>query len=281
MRIKKIGILFHPMLEATRLKAQELSAFLESQHIQVWACSAWEADKAAESLADTDLILTAGGDGTILRAAQVVLKKDIPILGINMGTLGFMTEIQAAEAISKLPELLNGNGWLDERSLLEAQLLPASEKTASPGIIFALNDVVLARGAIAKLIQVNASVDDKPLTIYRADGVIAATATGSTGYSLAAGGPVLYPQSEDYLLVPIVSHLTPGHSLVLPAKAEVKLQLITNSQATLSIDGHINIPLNSGAVICIRRSLHKIKFLRLREQQYFFNVLEEKLRGKR
>ena len=281
MQIKKIGILFHPMLEATRLKAQEVAAFLESQDKQVWYCSAWEADKAAENLETTDLVLTTGGDGTILRAAQVVLHKDIPICGINMGTLGFLTEIKADEAVEKLPELLSGVGWLDERSLLEAQLLPADDKAGTPGVIYALNDVVLARGAVAKLIQVNAFIDDKTLTTYRADGVILATATGSTGYSLAAGGPVLYPQSEDFLLVPIVSHLTPGHSLVLPAKAEVKLQLITTSQATLSIDGHINIPLISGAVIRIRRSSRKIKFLRLSGQQYFFNVLEEKLKGKR
>jgi NAD+ kinase len=280
MHMKKIGILFHPMLETTRLKARELTTYLESQGIQVWTCSAWESDKAAEYLDNTDLVLTTGGDGTILRAAQVVLKKSIPILGVNMGTLGFLTEFKADEALNRLAELLNGNGWLDERSLLQAQILPDGEKAAA-GLLYALNDIVLARGAVAKLIQVSAAIDEKPLTIYRADGVIMATATGSTGYSLAAGGPVLYPQCEDYLLVPIVSHLTPGHSLVIPSQAEVKLQLITTSQATLSVDGHINMPLSNGAVIRIRRSPLKIKFLRLSEQQYFFSTLEDKLKGKR
>jgi NAD+ kinase len=281
MLIKKIGILFHPMAEATRLKAQELAAFLTSRKVETWFCSAWEADKAAENLKGTDLVLTTGGDGTILRGAQVVMKQQIPITGINMGTLGFLTEIKADEAISQLEQILAGEGWLDQRTMLEARLISTEGENSPPAPFYALNDVVLARGSVAKLIQVNASIDDKPLTTYRADGVILATATGSTGYSLAAGGPILYPKSEDFLMVPIVSHLTLGYSLVLPAGSTVKLQLFTTTQATLSIDGHINIPVNSGAAIGIRRSEFKIRFLRLRQQHYFFNVLEEKLRGKK
>jgi NAD+ kinase len=281
MLIKKIGILFHPMVEATHLKAQELAAFLKSRELEVWYCSAWEADRAAENLKGTDVVLTTGGDGTILRAAQVVSKHNIPITGINMGTLGFLTEIKADESIDQVKRILNGEGWLDQRSMLEAQLLATDGEKSPPSPFYALNDVVLARGAIAKLIQVNASIDDKPLTTYRSDGVILATATGSTGYSLAAGGPILYPQSEDFLMVPIVSHLTLGYSLVLPSSSEVKLQLYTTTQATLSIDGHINIPVTSGASLRIRRSEFKIRFLRLRAQHYFFNVLEEKLRGKK
>jgi NAD+ kinase len=281
MLIKKVGILFHPMVEATRLKAQELVAFLDSRKVESWFCSAWESDKAGENLKGTDLVLTTGGDGTILRAAQVVLKYNIPIAGINMGTLGFLTEIKAEEAIAQLHQILAGEGWLDQRTMLEAQLSAADGEISPKSPFYALNDVVLARGAIAKLIQVTANIDDRPLTTYRSDGVIVATATGSTGYSLAAGGPILYPQSEDFLMVPIVSHLTLGYSLVLPSSSTVKLQLYTTTQATISVDGHINIPVSTGAAIRIRRSEFKIRFLRLRQQHYFFNVLEEKLRGKK
>jgi NAD+ kinase len=277
MLIKKIGILYHPMAEATRLKAQEISAFLKAKNREVWSCSAWEADTAALNLPDTDLVLTTGGDGTILRAAQIVLRYQIPITGINMGTLGFLTEIKKDEAFVQLEQILNGEGWVEQRTMLEAQIV--NSNLASP--LYALNDVVLARGGIAKLIQVNASIDEKPLTTYRADGVILATATGSTGYSLAAGGPILYPQSGDFLMVPIVSHLTLGYSLVLPSSSTVSLQLYTTNQATLSIDGHINIAVNSGTIIRIRRSEFYTRFLRMRQQHYFFNVLEEKLRGKK
>jgi NAD+ kinase len=147
--------------------------------------------------------------------------------------------------------------------------------------MYALNDVVLARGAIAKLIQVDARIDERPLTRYRADGVVLSTATGSTGYALAAGGPVIYPQSPDLLLVPIVSHLSLRYSLVIPETSTVRLQLISTSQATLSIDGHINIPVSNGAVITVKSNSRKTRFLRLQPPEHFFSVLEEKLRGRK
>jgi NAD+ kinase len=281
MTIKKIGILYHPMAEATYVKAQEVSKFLISRDVKNWICSAWETEKAIASLDGTDLLLTTGGDGTILRAARVALENQIPITGINMGTLGFLTELKADEALEQLPDLISGKGWMDERAMLEAQLIPDENKSSRPVVFYALNDVVLARGAIAKLIQIQASIDDKPMTVYRADGVILSTATGSTGYSLAAGGPILYPQSTDILLVPIVSHLSLDYRLVLPSTSIVKLQLVTTNQATLSIDGHMNIPLSNGAVVTIKSSAKKTRFLRLHQQNYYFNVLEEKLRGKK
>ncbi len=281
MKIKKIGILYHPMVEATCIKAKELTDFLNSKGVDVWTCSAWETEKAITNLDTTDLLLTTGGDGTILRAAQVALGKQIPITGINMGNLGFLTELKANEAIDQLPALLEGKGWIDERAMLEACLIPAETNGNMPAVFHALNDIVLSRGAIVKLIQVNTSINDKPLTNYRADGVILSTATGSTGYSLAAGGPILYPQSTDFLLVPIVSHLSSDYRLVLPASSTIKLQLISTNRATLSIDGHINIPVPNGAVVTIKQSVQKTRFLRLHPQDYFFNLLEEKLRGKK
>ncbi len=247
----------------------------------MWSCSAWETAQASSLLDGTDLILTCGGDGTLLRAAQAALNHQTPITGINMGNLGFLTEFKADEALQKLPELLAGKGWIDERAMLEARMVNADSNTNPAVSFYALNDIVLARGAIVKLIQVEAEIDGKPVTTYRADGVILSTATGSTSYALASGGPVLYPYSTDFLLVPIVPHLTNGYSLVIPTSGVVNLKLITNSQAVLSIDGHINIPVSSGTMVTIQISAKKTRFLRLREQNYFFNILEEKLRGKK
>jgi NAD+ kinase len=280
MLIKRIGILYHPMLEAASAKARELTGFLSSRGVDVWLCSAWETDKALACLDGTDLILTIGGDGTILRAAQVAVQHQVPITGINMGNLGFLTELKANEALEQLPALLAGQGWMDERTMLEVELAPA-EPGGHPGIFQALNDMVLARGAVAKLIQINASIDDKTLTTYRADGVLLATATGSTGYSLAAGGPILYPQSADLLLVPIVSHLSLDYSLVIRSSSVVKLKLITTNQATLSVDGHINIPVSNGALVTVKPSPQKTRFLRLHERDFFYRALEEKLKGKK
>jgi len=276
--VKNIGIFYHPLIEATQTKAKQLQDFLTSRGIDVWLCSAWEGETARTQLDDTDLILSVGGDGTILRSAQAVVPRMTPIIGINLGKLGFMTELSADEALDKLPPLLSGEGWIDERAMLQAELSAKGQKT---GTYHALNDVVVARGAIARLVRVAASIDGKHLADYKADGVIMATATGSTGYSLAAGGPILYPQAKDFLLVPIMPHLSPANALVLSAKTVVQLRVTAPHQATLSIDGHINMPLPDEAAITVKQSPHRTRFLRIQPEDAFYRSLEQKLKGKR
>jgi NAD+ kinase len=228
--------------------ADELESFLSARGVSTWVCSAWEADEARGQLDGTDLILTVGGDGTILRAAQVVASHPIPITGVNLGKLGFMTELSVAEAKDKLATLLVGEGWIDERAMLEAELkTPDSE---GPPILYALNDMVMARGEIARMVRVEATIDGKALTTYRADGVILATATGSTGYSLSAGGPILHPQAA--------AHPT-----------------------TLSVDGHINLSLPSGATLKVKQSAKKTQFLRVHSKTSFYGSLERRLKGKK
>jgi NAD+ kinase len=275
--VKKVGILYHPKVEATQSKARELEEFLSSRGIDVWVCSAWDREEARAKLNGTELVLTVGGDGTILRAAQVVIPGTTPIAGINLGKLGFLTELDADEALEKLPELLDTRGWIDERAMLQAEVAAAGRGSQ---VFHALNDVVVARGEIARVIRVEASIDGQYMTTYKTDGIIAATATGSTGYALAARGPILYPQSGDFLLVPVAPHLSPAYPLVLPETAEVKLRLNTYHPATLSIDGHINLPLSDGDTVTVRRSPHTARFWRIRPENTFYGSLEEKLKGK-
>jgi len=277
--VERIGILYHPINKATYPLAQELKDFLSAQGVSVWLCSAWEKKEAECQLDATDLILTVGGDGTILRAAQLAVSRSVPITGINLGRLGFMTELGVDEAKDRLLALLAGEGWIDGRAMLEAELRVRDNETGS--VFCALNDVVLARGEIARMVRVKASVDGEPLTTYKADGVILATATGSTGYSLSAGGPILSPQAEDFLLLPILPHLSADYTLVLPAAAVVQLSLSVTHQATLSIDGHINLPVSDGATLRVKRSAHKTRFLRIHPEASFYGSLERKLRGKR
>ena len=276
--VNKIGVLYHPMIEAAFIKAKQLQDFLVANGVSIWLCSAWEREKAKAQLNDTDLILSVGGDGTILRSAQAVVPEMTPITGINLGNLGFMTELSTDEALEKLPALLAGEGWIDERTMLEAELAATDQE--SPRIFHALNDVVVARGAIARLVRIEASIDGQYLATYKADGVIVATATGSTGYSLAAGGPILYPQSKDFLLIPITPHLSSAYSLVLPSKTVVQLRVMVTHEATLSIDGHINLPLSDGAIITVKHSPNTVRFLRIHPQNTFYRSLEEKLKGK-
>ncbi|MDD5288014.1 MAG: NAD(+)/NADH kinase [Dehalococcoidales bacterium] len=275
---KTIGILYHPMKEAAVKLAKDMEQFLTARKIAVWSCSAWEGDPARAKINGTDLILSIGGDGTILRAAQAVVPEKTPITGINLGNLGFMTELSVDEAKDKIGLLLTGEGWIDERSLLEAEV--ALSPDSPPRTFYALNDVVVARGAVARVINITASIDGEPLTTYKADGVIVATATGSTGYALAAGGPILHPHSNNAVLLPIMPHLSANYCLVLSPDAVVRLGVQTVHPATLSIDGHTNLPLNSGAVITVKRSKHIIRFLRIHPESSFYSSLEKRLKGK-
>ena len=279
MKIKKVGILYHPVKETALSLAQQMEKALVERGVATWKCSAWELELARTQLAGTDLILSVGGDGTILRAAQAVAPQLTPIVGVNLGRLGFMTELGAEEALEKLPDLLGGEGWIDERSLFEAELTDDNGQEPARSF-YALNDVVVARGVAARVIYVEARIDGELMTTYRADGVILATATGSTAYSLAAGGPILYPESEDFLLVPILSHLSLPYPLVLPAETVIELRLGAFHPATLSIDGHINLTLASRATITVKRSDSKIRFLRVHPVASFYRALERKLGGK-
>jgi NAD+ kinase len=278
--MKKIGIFYHPKKEAAFTLSKKLEGFLSSKGISTWLCSAWEAETSKPLVHSTDLILSIGGDGTILRAAQAVIPELTPITGINLGNLGFMTELTVDEAENKLTELLDGKGWIDERSLLEAELPNTDEQQKPIRRFYALNDVVVARGAIARVIYVNASIDDRPLTTYKADGVIVATATGSTAYALAAGGPILHPQAKEFLMLPITPHLSSAYTLVLPDTALVKLHLSTANPATLSVDGFINSSLSDGAIITIKHSQNIIRFLRVHTETSFYGSLEQRLKGK-
>ncbi len=274
--MKKIGIVYHPLNKGTLALAQKLAGLLKAASVQSWLCSAWEDEQLCRKVSDMDMVFTIGGDGTILRAAQAVVPHAIPITGINMGNLGFLTELTVEEAADKLPALLDGEGWIDERAMLEVELCAAGQK---PQHFFVLNDVVIARGDIARIIYVETIINGQPLTTYKADGVITATATGSTGYALAAGGPILYPQAEQFLLVPIMPHLSFGNSLVLPPQAEVELRVGAIHKAIFSIDGHISLPLGGGDSIKIKHSPVKTRFLRISPRDSYYATLEQKLKG--
>lgn len=272
--MKRVGILYHPKLEKAKASSREIEKFLSAQGISVWLCSAWEEEKAKPQVAGSDLILSIGGDGTILRAARAVIPHAVPIVGINLGSLGFMTELKAAEALNELPRLLSGEGWIEERAMLEAEVVSQDKA------FHVLNDVFVGRGSSARLVQIETKIDGEVLSIYRADGVIVATATGSTSYSLAAGGPILYPQAREILLKPLCPHLSLDKALVLPPEAVIQLKVTTSHKAMLSLDGQVESPLRSGDEVKVKLSPYVARFLRLRPKTYFYSSLELRLKGK-
>jgi NAD+ kinase len=275
--LKKIGILYHPKVEATHVTSSELEAVLKAEGLAVWRCSAWEPEEIAPDLPGTDLVVTVGGDGTILRAIQVVAEAKVLVIGVNLGKLGFMTELTVPEAADKLRTVIAGEGWIDERTMLEATFVSTQRE---PRTCHALNDIVVARGGIARIIRVAAAIDGTPYTVFKVDAVIAATATGSTGYSLAAGGPVIYPQSPDFLLTPVAPHLSTSFPVIVSGQSTAFLRVETYQEATYSVDGHINDVLNDGDTITIRTSPLTARFLRLQPREAYFATLAAKLKGK-
>jgi NAD+ kinase len=273
--VKRIGLLVHPKLPRAQELAQALWAELEGRGASPWLASAWDEAGIKERIAHLDLLVTLGGDGTILRVARVAAPCGVPILGINFGRRGFLAEIEPEEALEKVPLVLEGDCWLEERMMLQAELFRGGERL---GTYEALNDVFVGRGAMPKVVRLAVSIDGNSLTTYVADGTLVATPTGSTAYSLAAGGPVIAPQMRSLLFVPIVPHLTPVHSLVLPPEARVRVQIFTDYDAVLTIDGQVNVELRDGDSVEATASPHTTPFIRLQPRSRFYETLLEKLR---
>jgi NAD+ kinase len=267
--VKRVGILYHPLLDKARDLAEKLEGFVSSEGISSWRCSTEDEGQAKRQLAGTELVLSIGGDGTVLRVARIVTPLAVPILGINLGKLGFITEIDGNEALSDLPHLLKGEGWVEERAMLESQIGDKS--------FHALNDVVL-RSVAVRLVNIEARIDGTAVTTYRADGVIAATATGSTSYALASGGPVLHPQSREIILQPISCHLGLRHALLLPEQSTIDLKIVRKDEVVLSIDGQVELAVPDGENVRVKLSPHVARFLRMHEPTYFYSSLWQKLR---
>jgi NAD+ kinase len=220
-------------------------------------------------------VIVLGGDGTLLAAARAVAKRDIPILGVNLGSLGFLTEVRLEELYATL-DALEGDAVLsDSRSMLTCALV-RNGKTI--GQYIALNDVVITKSAIARMAEVEVAVNKMFVASYKADGVIVSTPTGSTAYSLAAGGPVLEPSVDAFVITPVSPHALTNRPLVVRDNAEISLTVSAATEDShLTVDGQIGVPLQHGDQVICRRSEHRVQLLRA-SKRTFFDVLRSKLK---
>ena len=269
--MRKVGIFIAPRWSGAKKLLERLRGALGKKVDEVWQTSSWDDPAAQERLEGTDLIVCLGGDGSMLWAARAMVPHTVPILGVNMGRLGFLAEIGPKELMDSLPRVLKGEGRVEERSMLQARV-PTWGQTFQ-----ALNDVVVGRSLAGRPVYLDVSVDGCRLALYRSDAVIVATATGSTGYSLSAGGPILHPESRDMVLTPVAPHLAPARPLVLPQDAVVDLMVSTEEGASVSVDGQVNRDLESGDAVSICRSPHVARFLRLSEPSDHYRILAERL----
>jgi NAD+ kinase len=244
----------------------------------VWIASAWDEERTRARMPGTDLLICVGGDGTVLRAARAVVPHDTVILGVNMGRLGFLTELDTASAKERLPEIIAGAGRVEERAMLHALIVaPGQADGDTPARHDALNDIVVGRVTLGRTLQISVRVDGVPMADFRSDGVIVATATGSTAYSLSVGGPVLPPESTEILLTPLAPHLAPANPVVLPPATEIDIQLPAGQQATFSVDGERDLDLAPGEALRITLSPHRARFLRLGPPAEFYERLARQL----
>jgi NAD+ kinase len=273
--MKNIGIIYNARVpEALDLSTAILHDLNLSE--ESWLAPAENLESLESRAENTDLVITVGGDGTILRATTFTGPAAIPMVGINMGRLGFMTELQVDEAIGKLPFYFDGGPRLDERNMLQATVFKANGG-GTDGPFHALNDMVLTRGAVSRVVTVSGTIDGASVTTFRADGVILSTATGSTGYNLAVGGPILDPESDAIVLKTVAAHMGLSAAMVLKASTEVGLTLEGYQEAILSIDGIIDHPIDLGDRVELKQSPHKARFLRAHAPSYFFGTLTRRL----
>jgi NAD+ kinase len=217
---------------------------------------------------EVDILLSIGGDGTLLSAVRSSFKYDIPILGIHMGTLGFLTDIVLEELPSFLNDLMNDNYRIDNRMLVECKI---GDKT-----YVAFNDIVISRKTVSSMLKVNAKINGESFNSYHGDGVIISTPTGSTAYNLSVGGPIVYPLTEAFIITPVASHSLTQRPLVMPAEIEIEFKIKDFQGAVILIDGQDIIEARDEAIIKVTIADKKAKLIH-RTKRDFFKVLNEKL----
>ncbi|MCY3832262.1 MAG: NAD(+)/NADH kinase [Chloroflexi bacterium] len=276
--IKSIGVLAHPSRPDTHPVAREIAHTLCQRGIKHWVHTAWDEGSVQRDVARADVVMAIGGDGAMLRAARVCAEYRVPVLGINMGWLGFLTEIEKpADCEAGLDKLLAGDYWIEKRMMLQATVLEDRRKPR--GTFRALNDVVISGSVFGRMVQIAAYIDKHWATTYNADALIMSTPTGSTAYALATGGPILPPELRNILLVPMAPHLSMDRPIVLSQGAVVDIEPTPENRhnVVLTVDGRVAAELGDNQHICVTSAAPESQFVRLRERNYFYRSLLDRM----
>ncbi len=277
----KIGIICKEDNTQALLQAAKVAEWLEIKKIpclyedHLAACM--DKPKTDNVWTGADVMVAIGGDGTILRTMRMSLPREIPIFGIHMGYLGFLTEVTEERAFEAIEAVLNNECVRDERIMLEARLIRGNNEIIRQNVI---NDVVLNKGALARIFDLEVWADFTFITCFRADGLIVSTPTGSTAYNLAANGPIIHPKVDSIILTPICPHVLSNRSIVMPVDQEVTLVVNPKKESGsvyLTLDGQKGMPLMMGDKVIVKRAKEKAIFLRLPDRD-FFQILRTKLK---
>jgi len=277
-KLKSIGVLAHPLRPQTAPVAERIAATLIDCGAESWLHMVWTPKSIEEHLQSVDMIIAIGGDGAMLRAARTAAPFDVPVLGLNMGRLGFLTEIADPDDWESiyLPRVLSGDYWIEKRMMLTASHIRDNRVLMSAD---ALNDVVISGDAVGRIVQLETYIDGHWTTTYNSDALIVSTPTGSSAYALAAGGPILPPDLLNILLVPAAPHLSMDRPIILSEGAQVTVKLSDESarHAVISVDGAIIATLEPDDHVRVQSSDSCALFVRMRGRNYFYRSLLDRL----
>ena len=276
MTIERIGFAYNPTNEAAVELSARASGWCRVRGLGEWQVQSGDLDRLTAELPTTDALVVLGGDGTFLRAARAVAEVDVPILGINLGKVGFLSKAEAADLEPVLERIVAGEYTIDERMILEGRILRGGV-TGEGDRLVALNDVVIARGALARVCHLDVSIDDVHLATFIADGLVVASPTGSTGYSFSAGGPILDPVSRNLVVTPIAAYLSAFRSVVVSPEQTVRCRVIAAHEALVSVDGREDLPIAVGDVVEVRAIERPVRFLEPKGSLSFWDLLRHKV----
>lgn len=280
--MKSIGIAIKPGAENAKVVAKKLLDWLEPKGLEIFLGDGAEevvSDKVGkviprqELTSTCDLVVILGGDGTFISVCRYPSKHDCLVLGVNLGTLGFLTEVNTEELFGTLEKVLQGSVKTETRSLLKATVVGPDGSSAC---YYAFNDVVLSKQALARIFELNLMIDGDRAAALRGDGVIVSTPAGSTGYSLAAGGSIVHPSVDALLIAPICPHSLSSRPLVIPGNSKLELSLDSGDEVYLTVDGQEGAPFLPGTKILIETSDYKVNIIKSEKRDYF-EVLRNKL----
>jgi NAD+ kinase len=280
--MKTIGIVTKPKFPEIKEVVKDLVSWLRERKkdvvLDIKAASLLgeiAASSKSEMAARADMVLVLGGDGTMLNAARLVEERSVPILGVNLGGLGFLTEVTLEQIYPALEKVFTGAFYIEERLMLRARIERHGEQVASATV---LNDVVIGKGTLARMIETQISVNGQFVTRLRGDGLIVSTATGSTAYSMSAGGPIIHPSVRAIILTPICPHTLTHRPLLIPS--DVALEVVLTGQdegAMTTFDGQVGVAMAQGDMVFVSASDHRTNLIRFPDRTYY-DVLRRKLK---
>lgn len=272
--MRRFGFVYNPTNDLAQEAWDQAAGWCSANGVASWGFAAEEASSIAAALPGSEILVSLGGDGTFLRAAAAVVGTAIPILGINLGKVGFLARAESFQLVETLAAIHGGRWSQQERMALVAEVARTDGRRET---MHALNDVVVARGALPRVLKIDVAIDATHLGTYVADGVIVASPTGSTGYSFSAGGPILDPISRNLIVTPIAAYLATLRSVVVSPDQSVTCTVVAGEEAVISVDGWIDESLAVGDRVTVSAAKQPIRFAELHDVAPFWDLVRQKV----